>query len=1003
MAESKFTKRRLGVFLFVLIFLSAVAVGAAIWARIYIGYNGGGDDPDMGLEEKLTLGSEFSIDEVKAYKDVDYLWLNEPDNIVEIYHLNEDNTYELSDQYLSYDGNTRTFKVLGVGKSKVIMKHKVDTTIDFEVELSTRFNSNDTISIIQNNYPSLLSDSSVSMTELGEIESLLFSNVEVLDISDVRYFTQLERIDLKNSSTTKDVSFTGFVLPSQTCIYVSATKYKDYLKSDDDGWKANIDKVFVHTSTADEISVIFHKDGGKLGFDTGLDHETLSLTKGSQLNISSDFSIEKTGYTFLGWYASTDNGTTVQVDDVFTFNKNTKVFARWEPYTYSVKLHLNDGTSEKIVDTFVYDDKKPICSNPPSYSGYTQLGWAYDKNATVADFDVQEDVLNLTDSNNAIIDLYAVWASNTFKVEFYNKDHLLGFDNYMLGDSVQIKWSTKPSDPDNKGDFLGWAFSPDAPFLEYYDGDIAHGLYATPVTNNTVRVYAIYSYSSYTINFDANGASDIISSMENVQKGIDVTLPSCDDRFGYKFRGWMDVATSFVYTSNEEYYNAMNVGENEGKYFYTKASLLDDGFITTSGTVNLAAVWEANSFTITFNNANATEAFQSLRVYFGKDAVLTGRMTRTGYHHDDNFTHTGHDYSFKITNNTIAEKAIADLYKLLLGQGKNNDFYSESAELIITPKWVPNTYTISYSASGASNVPESQLATYDQEIHISSNTPTKSGYTFTHWSYGSSTYSPNQTVLNLAESGVVTLEAVWQQNQSSGGGGGGGCMPFDSLITLANGSTIMVKDLVVGQEVLAFDHATGNVTSAPVSVIYKDTPAMHRVLTLYFACGTEFSLINEHGLFDCTLNEYIMIDEFNVESLVGHSFFYTEIIDGQAVSQKTELVSYNISMKETARYAVITAKEINHYTGGLLTMCDEIDGLYNVFELNQDMAYDMDKLQSDIATYGLASYDEWSEYLTEEEFYAFNGQYINVAIGKGLTTREYVINHLINYYLRGAY
>ncbi|MBQ7906735.1 MAG: InlB B-repeat-containing protein [Clostridia bacterium] len=1002
MAESKFTKRRLGVFLFVLILLSAIAVGAAIWARVYIGYNSAGDNPNLGLEEKLTLGSEFSIDDVKAYRDVDYLWLNEPDNIVEIYHLNGEDTYELSDQYLSYDGATKTFKVLGVGKSKVVMKHKVDTTIDFEVELTTRFNSNDTTSIIQNNYPSLLSDDSVSMTELGEIKNLLFSNVEVLDISDVRYFAQLERIDLKNSSTTKDVKFTGFVLPSKACVYVAASKYKDYLSSEDEGWKANIDKVFVHTSTADEISVIFHKDGGKLDFDTGLEHETLSLTEGTKLNISSDYHIEKTGYTFLGWYASTDNGTTVQVDDVYSFNKNTKVYARWEPYTYSVKLHLNDGTSNAIVDTFVYDSKKPICSTPPQYTGYTQLGWAYDKNATAADLDVQQEVQNLTDENNGIIDLYAVWASNTFKVEFYNKDHLLGFDNYMLGDSVKIQWSTKPSDPENKGDFLGWALSPDAPFLEYYDGDTAHGLYATPVTNNTVRIYAIYSYSSYTINFDANGASDIISSMENVQKGIDVTLPHCADRFGYKFRGWMDIATSFVYTSNEEYYNAMNVGENEGKYFYTEASLLDDGFITTSGTVNLAAVWEANTFVITFNNANASESFQSIRVTFGKDAVLTGRMTRTGYHHDDNFAHTGHNYSFKITNNTIPEKAVADLYKLLLGQGTNNDFYSESAELIITPSWVPNTYTITYSASGASNVPENQLATYDQAIHLSSNIPTKSGYTFNYWSYNSSSYNPGREVINLAESGVVTLEAIWTKNQTSSTPPGS-CIPEDSLINLADGSTIMVKDLVVGQEVLAFDHVTGQVTTAPVCVIYEDIPRSHRVLTLYFDNGTEFRILNEHGLFDCTLNKYVMIKEANVEEFVGHSFFYTEIIDGQAVSQKTELVDYSVSVKETTKFAIVTAKAINHYTYGLLTMCDEIDGLYNVFELNEDMSYDMDKLQADIATYGLASYDEWSEHLSEEEFYAFNGQYINVAIGKGLTTREYVINHLINYYLRKAY
>ena len=69
-------------------------------------------------------------------------------------------------------------------------------------------------------------------------------------------------------------------------------------------------------------------------------------------------------------------------------------------------------------------------------------------------------------------------------------------------------------------------------------------------------------------------------------------------------------------------------------------------------------------------------------------------------------------------------------------------------------------------------------------------------------------------------------------------------------------------------------------------------------------------------------------------------------------------------------------------------MTDDIEGLYNIFELDDDMTYDKEKMQADIEKYGTFTYEEWSDKVTYEQFVAFGGEYLKVSVGKGLTTME---------------
>ena len=49
--------------------------------------------------------------------------------------------------------------------------------------------------------------------------------------------------------------------------------------------------------------------------------------------------------------------------------------------------------------------------------------------------------------------------------------------------------------------------------------------------------------------------------------------------------------------------------------------------------------------------------------------------------------------------------------------------------------------------------------------------------------------------------------------------------------------------------------------------------------------------------------------------------------------------------------------------------------------------------------YGLFEYEDWAEYVTEEEFYALNGQYFSIIVGKGYLDIE-DIPYLIQSQLR---
>jgi len=223
------------------------------------------------------------------------------------------------------------------------------------------------------------------------------------------------------------------------------------------------------------------------------------------------------------------------------------------------------------------------------------------------------------------------------------------------------------------------------------------------------------------------------------------------------------------------------------------------------------------------------------------------------------------------------------------------------------------------------------------------------------------------------------------------------CITPDTLITLADGSQKEVQYLTGDDMLLVWNLETGSYEEAPIAFVDFDDEAEFDVVNLYFSDGSEVGVIYEHGFFDMDMGKYVYINKFNAEDYIGHSFMKQADIENNTWETVT-LDDVVIETKMSEAYSPVTNVHLCYFTDGVLSMPGGIEGLFNIFEVDtQTMAYDAEKKAADIEKYGLFTYDDFADIVSENTFNAFNGQYFKVAIGKGMLTWE-DIEYLANRY-----
>lgn len=126
-----------------------------------------------------------------------------------------------------------------------------------------------------------------------------------------------------------------------------------------------------------------------------------------------------------------------------------------------------------------------------------------------------------------------------------------------------------------------------------------------------------------------------------------------------------------------------------------------------------------------------------------------------------------------------------------------------------------------------------------------------------------------------------------------------------------------------------------------------------------------------------------------IKLYIGHSF----LKQGEQGMTEVTLVDVDIVTEETMAYSPVTYGHLCYYVNGMLSMPGGIGGLFNIFEVDgETMKYDEQSMAADIERYGLYTYEELSALVPVSEvmFNAVNGQYLKVAVGKGIITIEQI-------------
>ncbi len=226
------------------------------------------------------------------------------------------------------------------------------------------------------------------------------------------------------------------------------------------------------------------------------------------------------------------------------------------------------------------------------------------------------------------------------------------------------------------------------------------------------------------------------------------------------------------------------------------------------------------------------------------------------------------------------------------------------------------------------------------------------------------------------------------------------CIADDSMITLADGNNVAVQDLKGNEELLVWNMMTGKFDSAPILFIDKEARQEFEVTNLRFSDGTSVKVIDEHGFWDFDLNKYVFLRN-DADKYIGH-WFNEQTVDkyGNISYTKVQLIDVDVKTEITSAWSPVTYGHLCYYVNGMLTMPGATGELINIFDVNpQTMTINKDSYLNDIEKYGLFTYEEFTQLCPVPEyiFDAFGGQYLKVAIGKGLTTVE-EIQELISRY-----
>lgn len=312
--------------------------------------------------------------------------------------------------------------------------------------------------------------------------------------------------------------------------------------------------------------------------------------------------------------------------------------------------------------------------------------------------------------------------------------------------------------------------------------------------SNVTAVYAIWTPIMYTVQFDINAYGEKNPWSVDVEYGAVVSLP-IPERTGYEFYGWKGIIDG-----KQLFFSADSIKKDTPYINLTTK----DGAI-----VKLSAEWSQHADHVSAKfydgdklveqyelNVNEKKSMPTIKNQYGLSNIGwttvkngTEKEISVGKNHTFTKNETyyavwGEYYEVELYDGDKLVRKIGgakgslicpsvcarkDKFNIGWATKKNGSVkyatdisYDLSGVKKLYAVW--NTYTVSYNANGGKGAPESQTAEEGEAITLSKKVPTRTGYTFDHWSYvvdrSEAVFKPGDTY----SAGTHTLTAIWKRN-----------------------------------------------------------------------------------------------------------------------------------------------------------------------------------------------------------------------------------------------
>ena len=442
----------------------------------------------------------------------------------------------------------------------------------------------------------------------------------------------------------------------------------------------------------------------------------------------------KTGNTFLGWFTAKTNGNSVNKDTTVSNYQNHTLYANWQRNTYQLSLDANGGTNGNYTTpiNIIYQNQYSLDNYIPTRTGYTFKGWytAASGGTRITGINTWDDASNKT--------FYAQWDANICTINFNPNGGT--FTNHATEtDKIQtVKY----------GDDVG-------------DGQCGirnanGGWYAATKTGYQPEQKAEWTLGSKTFDQGENySATDFCSNLGTQNQTVTVNV------------NWKIKQYSLIYMDNggkgcrtktlkyNENYGELCTSQREGYkligWFTEKegGSKVDAETKMEAKDTEIYAHWEVNTHTVTIainNSSYGTVDKTTLTVPHG--TTYSASRNTLNFSNEQKVTAS----PTSLTGYTTTFSSWSQTSGTITGNTTITTNFSRSA----------NTYSITYNANGGTNAPSSQSFTYNSGARISTQKPTRTGYTFQNWTYRGNIFNPGDAVPQ--NWGNFTLTAQWRIN-----------------------------------------------------------------------------------------------------------------------------------------------------------------------------------------------------------------------------------------------